>query len=208
MSKEYAKLYTPVFQAAFTKGLFVPQQNDAGQDRYSLTAIWTPARFDAEQVALWKIMFGELDKACMTAFGCTWKKLPKMMKTGIRNGNEPGTPQQTLDGFGPGTWFASLASTQMPTVIDARTQQPIGPSWNNANAVFAGCYMDATYSVYTFKNKSSGVAIGLRSLRKIGEGKRLDGGSDASRDFADRPIPGGYADEQHETPADDDEIPF
>ena len=61
----------------------------------------------------------------------------------------------------------------------------IGPEEGNADEIYAGCYCRATVTVYSYDNRSKGVAIGLMNVQKVKDGERLDSRTDAAGDFDD-----------------------
>ena len=205
-----AYLITPTFRGSFTRDLFKPQKNDAGQDRWSVTAIWTPSKFTKREKALWKALIAELDTQCLATFKKKWSDLPANIKKGIRDGEE----KDGYPGFGAGTVFATLSTTQAPKISNIDGDM-ISQTLGNADDIYPGVYLRAVVETYTYTTVGKGVALGLRKVQKVGDCKDDErfagGGSDAEADelLANEPIDREWL-EAHEAAADDDsdDIPF
>lgn len=172
MAKDSKKvLMTPPFLVAFPS-LFEKSSYDDSTPKYSVTAVWTPAKFSAQDKALWQAILRELEDASQAAFKKPWKDLPENNR-GIRDGKH-----KDLEGFGEGTRFANLSTLLQPGVFDLS-----GNAIMDSEEVYAGCIGQATVNIYSYNNKSKGTAIGLRNFRLIKKGKRIDGRGDGAKDF-------------------------
>jgi hypothetical protein len=209
MAKEKVKLTTPVFRGAFTQGVFEKREGkDGGKPKYSLTAIWTPNDFSAKDKALWSAIKAQMDAECMRVFKMSWADCKRPVddggiegfKSGIRNGKS----KADLDGFGEGTFFATLSSQYAPGVVDVN-KDTISKEEDNTDEVYAGAYYRATVGVYAYSNKRKGVAIGLNNLQKIKDGERLDGRGNVGDDF-DEEVDSSWIESNE--PSLDDDIPF
>jgi hypothetical protein len=185
---EAIKLTTPLFRIGFPSVFEArSMEGDAGgTPKYGLTAIWKPADFTEKDKRLYAAIKAALDTECKRVFKKDWatcKADIEGFKTGLRNG-----ANKELDGFGPGTVFASLSSKFSPGVVD-RNKEEVSPAEGNADLVYAGAYARATVGVYAYSNKGKGVAIGLNNLQLIKYDPevtgRLDGRGNAGDDFDD-----------------------
>lgn len=186
MAKEKATVFiSPAFTLGYHEALFTPQQgtNEAGEPsgppKYGLKAIWTPAKFTERDKELWATLLSELDRVSLAKFKKGWKKLPANIKKGLRDGMED------EEYCGEGTMFASLTSIHPIGVINAAGDE-ISAAAGNASQLYNGCVCRAQLSVYTFDvPKARGVAIGIRNLQKLVDGKRIGGGQTAKQAFSD-----------------------
>lgn len=176
------KLTTPVFRASFVESLFkarASSDNPDAKPKFGLAAIWTPGEFSVKEKDLWRNLLKELDRAAQHEFAKPWKELSKLdIKTGLRDG----AGKADYAGYGEGTRYASLTSYDPPGVCD-KNKKDISPEDGNTDEIYAGCYCRATVVVYPYNNKGKGVAIGLRNIQKVGDGKRLDNRTAAKDDF-------------------------
>lgn len=164
------KLITPVFRLSFPALFQMQSGPDGGNPRYGCCAIWRPADFTAPEKKLWAAMLAALDEISRERFKKPWKELPSTFKRGIR----PGTDKEGWNGFGEGTYFASLTSKMRPGVMDEK-RELVGPEHDNAELMFPGCYCRATVNPYSYDNIGKGVALGLRSIQRVnGNAERLD----------------------------------
>lgn len=191
--KESIKLTTPVFRVAFPS-VFEKSSFQGSAEKYSLTAIWTPRLFTPKDKELWKKLMAELDRVSRESFKLPWKDLTKNYNTGIRDGRE----KVDMDGFGEGTYFATLSTTVQPGIVD-RFGEPI----TDKDDIFPGVYCQASVNIYSYNNLSKGVAIGLRNLKKIKDGPRLDGRGDASKDFSDDDLDDSWLEEHTDSLLED-----
>lgn len=197
---------TPVFRGAFLN-LFEAramqnQDGSQGKPKFGLTAIWDYSKFTDGDKLRWKAMAGLMDEACMAKFKKPYSAFKDLgnFKKAIRKGEE----KPDLNGFGPGTYFASLTTQRMPSIVD-KDGNPIGPAHGNAHLVYPGAYFQASVNAYGYDNKGKGVAIGLMNLRLVGNGPRLDSYTTATEDF-DGETDMGWLSEQEK--AMDDEVAF
>lgn len=167
------RVITPVFRVSFPS-VFEAKSFDGGAPKFSVSAVWDPAKFTAKEKALWDQMMGLADEASLERFKKKMNDLPGNFKKAIRDGAE----KADLAGYGDGTFFANLSSKMKPGVID-RDQSPI----TNPDEFYPGCYARATITAYSYDNKGKGVAFGLQNLQKVADGERLDSRTDAAEDF-------------------------
>lgn len=170
----YAKLVTPIFRASFPQ-LFVPKAMQEGQAlKYSVSAVFDPAKFNAADKARWAAIVAMCDEASMDKFKKKIAALPSTFKRPIRDGAE-----KELAGYGEGKMFANLSSKMKPGVVDTDGNDV------ESDDIYPGCYMRATVSAYAYDvNGGRGVALGLQNARKVRDGERLDSRTDASSDFS------------------------
>lgn len=177
----FTKYMTPVFRLTFWHNSMFKagRMNEAASYKFGCTAIWTPAEFGANDKVLWTALTKALDEKAQEFFKKPWKQLPADVKRGLRNGEE-----KDFDGFGKGTWFANLTTTERPGVVDM-AKKVISPEEGNADQLYPGCYCRATVTVYGYNKVGKGVAIGLSNLQKVKDGDRLDNRVAAENDFDD-----------------------
>jgi hypothetical protein len=195
--KDIIKLTTPVFRVAFPS-VFEKAAFDGSAEKYSLTAIWTPRLFKGNEPDLWKKMGAELQRQSKEVLKRDWKDISSD-KRGLRNGKE----KPDLEGFGDGTMFASLSTLIQPAVFDLNGQKIM-----DADEIYAGCFCRAVVNVYAYDNKSKGTAFGLRTLQKVKDGPRLDGGAGGSVDDFDGGVDDSWMEQHTDSLTLDDEIPF
>lgn len=176
---EFKKVITPVFRGSFLAlAAARAQKNEDGSDgkeKFGLSAIWTPDKFTEADKKRWAAMIGILDEAARAGFNKSYKDLSAdLFKKGLRKGDGKEEP-----GYGPGTIFCSLTSTQKPGIVD-KDGAPMNPA-----DLYSGAYFRATVHAYSFKNKSKGVALGLNNLQFVAHGERLDNRASAAEDFGD-----------------------
>lgn len=208
---EMKKLVTPVFRASFPE-LFEAKSFDGGKPKFGLSAVWTPAKFSASDKKRWAAIMAALDEASMDRFKKKWDKLPANFKTGVRDGAE----KADLEGYGEGTMFANITSMMRPGVVDVEKHiiakdgaereklEADGKDVSDklgSEAIYPGCYMRATVTVYSYDNKGKGVALGLQNVQKVADGERLDSRTNAEDDFDDD-VDERWLDEGEETAAD------
>jgi len=195
--KETIKLTTPVFRVAFPS-VFEKSSYQGSAEKYSLTAIWTPKTFGPRDKELWKALLAEMERASQDAFKKSWKAIPSNNR-GIRDGVEKGD----MDGFGEGTFFATLSTLVEPGVFDRNGNQIV-----DKDEIYPGVFARATVNVYAYNNMSKGVAIGLRNLQKVKDGPRLDGRGDGAKDFADNELDESWLEEHTDSLLGDTELDF
>lgn len=197
---EVEKYVTPVFRGSFVN-VFSPQSVDGGEPKYGLSAVWEPKKFGPKDKKRWNAMMNALDAESKRAFKKGLKELPGNYKKGVRDGAE----KESLEGYGPGTKFASLTSKMRPGVVDMNGND-ISPEEGNADEVYSGAYFQATVTVYSYDNKNKGVSLGLYNLRKVKDGPRLDLRTNAAEDFEDdSELDDGWLDEDEDDDLDNDE---
>lgn len=176
MSKNLGKFLTPVFRVAFPK-VFELDTYGGGAGKYTLDAIWEPAKFSANDKKLWQELLKGMDTACLDTFKKKRLELPSTHRLGIRDGEE-----KTAEGYGAGKVFAKLASNKPFGVVDIE-RRAISPAEGNAHELYAGCYARAFVRPYTFNDQGKGVRLVILSLQKVGDGPQLGGGSNAAAEF-------------------------
>jgi len=167
------RVTTPVFRVSFP-AVFEAKAFDGGPPKFSVSAVWDPAKFTKRERELWDAMMGLCDEASMDRFKKKMNDLPSNFKKAIRDGAE----KADLQGYGEGTFFANLSSKMQPGLID-KDRHPI----ISADDFYPGCYARATVTAYSYDNKGKGVAMGLQNLQKVADGERLDSRTDAADDF-------------------------
>lgn len=169
------KVQTPVFRVSFPQ-VFVPGSFEGGPPKYSVSAVWTPAKFTAREKELWVAMLAMADEVSLDRFKKKMSDLPGNFKRALRDGAE----KADMAGYGEGTMFANLSSKMKPGIIDVGRNAIL-----DADEFYPGCYARGTITCYSYDNKGKGVAFGLQNLQKIGDGDRLDSRTDAADDFGD-----------------------
>jgi hypothetical protein len=167
------KLMTPVFRVAFPS-VFVPTAPPGSDKRqYSVTMLFTPANFTAEEKVLW----AEIKKAAAAVATEKWpKELPKGLMSPFRDGVE----KQEYDGFGAGVVFVRAATKDKPGVIDMAKNKI-----EDQEDFYGGCYARATInpSAWTYLGKH-GVKFWLNNIQKVREGEPFGGRTRATDDFS------------------------
>lgn len=191
MSKPFVKYLTPVFRLSFHSLFELPKQKDDStfdNNKYYATAIWTPSLFTENDKKAWVAIRKGLNDLSLERFKIAFDKLPANYKKGLRDGEE----KADIEGYGPGTIFATLSTRNRPGVVNANLD-PINSALGNTDEVYSGCYARAFVSFYAYDNKSKGIGIGLQSLQKVADGSRFDRKTDAVDDFAGVDIDAEYA---------------
>jgi hypothetical protein len=192
--KDIIKIKTPVFRVAFPF-VFEPSSYDGGNEKYSLCAIWTPSQFGKKDKERWQELRAELDRVSRDAFKTAWKDLGRGYNIGLRDGKE----KADVEGFGDGTYFATLSTQVKPGIVDIQ-----GNDITSKDEFYPGVYAQGTVNIYSYNNKSKGVAIGLRNLLKVKDGPRLDGRGSASGDFDPDDIDESWLEEHTDSLLNDD----
>lgn len=168
-----AKVLTPVFRVSFPS-VFEASSYEGGAPKYSVCAVWEPAKFTAKDKALWDAMMALADSVSVEKFKKKLAALPANFKKPFRDGTE----KEGLTGFGEGKIFANLSSKMRPGIIFL-DNTPL----TDSEDFYPGCYARATVTAYAYDNVGKGVALGLQNLQKIKDGDRLDSRTEASDDF-------------------------
>jgi hypothetical protein len=137
--------------------------DDKAEAKYGLTAVFDPSKFNDKDKERWKALKNALNKASMEAFGKPWDKLP-MAKRGLRNNVMPDTGEKKFDFMPESAYFANITSKNRPGVVDIN-KDDIGPEHGNDDSVYSGCFATATVNVFSYNNKSKGVALSLNNVR-------------------------------------------
>lgn len=202
--KEVIKRTTPPFIAAFTQGVWEAQPGqDGGPPKYNLTAIWNPTQFNAKDQALWKLIKDDLNAETTKAFDVPWdpaKLAEENIKAGLR---KPDKKKRELDGFKePGIVFATLSSKFPFGVVDVR-KNDINEEEGNQDLLYPGCLCRAKVNVYSYDNKSKGVAIGIYALQVIVSDEkrypRLDNRTSAAEEFEGDDYDASWLDQAEES---------
>lgn len=179
-------IIVPLFRANYVNIDEPRAMQDGGVLQYSLSASWDFPNFSPFAKKRWGALMKEMDRVSVAAFGKPWKDLPGNFKKGIRGNDE----RENRAGFPEGGFFASLtAGVKYPpgvVVYDREEKKNVPvPRENVGQVVYSGCYCEATVAVYPYDNNGGkGLALGLRNIRKIADGERLDGSASAVEDFA------------------------
>jgi hypothetical protein len=200
--KDVITYTTPPFIAAFTQGVFEAQDGpDGGPKKFNLTAIWTPKKFTEKDQRLWKLIREGLEAEAQAKFKMAWTELGE---AGIKTGLRKGEAKKDLEGFGPGTIFATLSSKYEPSVCDIN-KDDVSPADGNDDLVRPGALMRAKVRIYSYANKGKGVGLGIQSLQVISADEdkypRLDHRTSAADDFGDDDdsLDGSYLDQAEES---------
>jgi len=185
MAKDMKKLLTPVFRVSFPS-VFEASSYEGGVPKFSVSAVWEPARFTDKEKVLWKAMYDLADEVCMAKFKKKAGSLPANFKRGFRDGEE----KADLTGYGPGKVFAALSSKMRPGVIGL-DRAPI----TDPDEFYPGCYARATITCYAYDNVGKGYAFGLNNLQKIRDGERLDSKTDPEEDFGEAEVDSAWLDD-------------
>jgi hypothetical protein len=180
-----AKVLTPVFRVSFPS-VFEASSYEGGAPKYSVCAVWEPAKFTAKDKALWDAMMALADSVSVEKFKKKLSALPANFKKPFRDGAE----KEGLTGFGEGKIFANLSSKMRPGIIFLDNTPLTDPE-----DFYPGCYARATVTAYAYDNVGKGVALGLQNLQKIKDGDRLDSRTDASDDFGGEEVDESWLDE-------------
>lgn len=167
------KLLTPVFRVSFPS-VFEASSYEGGAPKFSVCAVWEPAKFTAKDKELWKAMQDLADKVSVDKFKKKLAALPANFKKPFRDGEE----KADLVGFGAGKIFSNLSSKMRPGLIFL-DRTPI----TDPEDFYPGCYARATITAYAYDNVGKGVALGLQNLQKIKDGERLDSRTNPEDDF-------------------------
>lgn len=172
------KLLTPVFRVSFPS-VFEASSYEGGAPKYSVCAVWEPAKFTPKDKALWTAIQALADDVSVEKFKKKLAALPGNFKKPFRDGEE----KADLTGFGAGKVFSNLSSKQRPGLIMLD-----GTPITDPEDFYPGCYARATITAYAYDNVGKGVALGLQNLQKIKDGERLDNRTDPNDDFGNAEV--------------------
>lgn len=159
-------------RAIWTDGLFKPQKNDQGVEKYGCTLLWpktnvaltTKMKQVCEQVALdsWKEKTAQLVQN-------------QLVKLPLLDGDGPQGVSKKTGERRPeyvGHWFIRPQSVNKPTTVD-RAVLPAGP-----DVIYSGCYVNAVVNVYAYDHPKSGLglSVGLSMVQFARDGERVGGG--------------------------------
>lgn len=179
---EKKKLITPIFVARFIN-LYSPMKNMKESDprvRYGLTAVFTPAKFSPKDKLRWKAMQEAGAELFQSAFKKSMEKAPSTYKKAFRDGEE----KEELGGFGAGTIFLNMTSTLRPQVVDTDGVTVITKEEASVK-LYDGVFCRGSGNFFSFDGDGKGIAFGLNNVKKVKDGERMDGRTDASEDFED-----------------------
>lgn len=218
------RIITPRFRVSFPdvfeKRVFQGQGEESG--RYSCAALFegfsvgplktggtgtqikAPDSWSEKEKGYWKAIFDECNRVSIEAFKKPMSELDRgVYKLPFHRGEE----KEYYTGYGPGIVYVTMSAKKVkPQVVHQRDINiGIGP-----DELYAGCYARATVTPFAFTNIGKGIALGLNSIKKLGEGERLDSvcsaaddfGSD-TEEFADEGADSGGA---ADAPADEEEF--
>lgn len=170
------KVVTPVFRVSFNK-IFRPDQNERGQNVYSITAIFDS---DADLKAM-----EQLVKETREA---------KYQKKVIPNFREPF--RKGVDSEYDLSKYPEYKGKIICTFKSyGRVVRVIGPDKQeilDEEDFYSGCYARAAITAFTYDQQGNkGVSFGLASLMKVKDGERLAGSvSNPEDDFKEFPVEG------------------
>ena len=170
-----SKMITPPFVGSFVTLLEPsrPPGTDAAL-KYSITIVLP------KDDKFWK----EVDKAMQQCAKDKFGKIPKGLKTPVKDGDESDFGHE-----GMYTLMASAKEDRKPEIVGADLQ-PI----MDAKEIYSGAIYRASITPYAWSHQvgGKGVSFGLSNVMKVADGEPLDGRTKASSDFAD------FADEDSE----------
>ena len=185
MSTTSSKLMTPVFRVSFP-AVFEASSYEGGTPKFSVCAVWEPAKFTERDKLLWDAILAAADTVSVDKFKRKLATLPGNFKKPIRDGEE----KAGMTGFGAGMVFSNLSSKMRPGLIGLD-----GTPITNPEDFYPGCYARATISCYGYDNVGKGVAFGLQNLQKIKDGERLDNRTDPTVDFGGAAVEDAWLEE-------------
>lgn len=182
MSKPEKKMaiITPVFRVSFPHLVTAqpPMDPTSGSDpKFGLMAIFEPRLIvDPKEKERWKDIMADLNRACIKKFAQPLASMPANFKRPWHKGDEKPQYGMTADMV-----FFNLTSKLKPQMMAADGKTII----TDGSKFYPGCYARASVNGFGFKNRSSGVALGLGNLKFIKDGERLDNRLDATVEFED-----------------------
>jgi hypothetical protein len=95
-----------------------------------------------------------------------FKKVPAKCRRPLRDGEE----KEDKDGYGPGVMFISAASKRRPQVVD---RDPSIPLVEADGRPYAGCYVNAIISLWSYDHKlgGKGVSANLLAVQFLKDGE-------------------------------------
>ena len=163
------KVTTPEFRASYVH-VFHPKKNENGEDRYSISMIFSKSTD-----------ITELKRAALKVAKETWgPDVVKLIKAGrIKLPFRDGDVEREDDEAYEDSIFCNAASNRKPGVVDRKLNYIVDPEDFNS-----GDYARATINFFTFdRSGNKGVGVGLLNIQKLKSGERLGGGVSADRDF-------------------------
>lgn len=202
MSKKEKRpsLKTPVGRLCFP-AIFEKEKQMEGATtppKYAATIVFDKTYLTAnkDEMARFNAIRTAADAVCREKFKKSLKDATAAIArfwTPFRDGAE----KAHLDGYGEGTLFFKASSRNRPGAVGPDGKTPI----DDAEALYAGCYVRISVSPYAFDNKMKGVGIGLNNVMFIRDGDRLSGGVNAEDDFGEFAMEG--VTESSDTDSDD-----
>ena len=162
--------------------VFVPQENDQGEEKYSVCVL-IPKK-DTDTV---KLVEEAVEAAKQKGKASNWGgKIPAKCKSPLRDGDEdrPDDPNYA------GMYFINCNSRNKPGVRVLENGQVVEAL--GTEDFYSGCWGAVTLNFFPYggaadkKSKGNmGVGAGLNNLIKTRDDERLAGGTDADADFSD-----------------------
>jgi len=181
-SERSEKIVTGEFIVSWPR-VFVPQKNEAGNDKYSLNMLFeknseTIKTLSALAVDVAKAKWGNKVKLVAKwdeeEADDTWVVHP------FRDGDKKARRKPDLYGTYKGKIALSASCTNVPPGIADSYKDPATGKIkiiDNPNDFYAGCIARATINLYTSDHKGiKRVCVGLHNLQKLKDGDRLAGG--------------------------------
>lgn len=164
---------TPVATLSFPS-LFAPKINRAypnNPPQFNATFLIpkTQGGFDVSNDPAVAHIYAACHAAGVEKFGTAYNPHGKNMMP-VKDGDV--MAREKNDPFYAGKWVinASAKAEFPPMVVDANLQQFVDKA-----EVYAGCQVVGALSPFAYNTVGAGVSLGLRGVKKVGEGKRLDG---------------------------------
>ncbi|MEC0340053.1 DUF2815 family protein [Bacillus sonorensis] len=151
--------------------IFQPHAIEEGQEpKYSMSIIIPKS--DKETLKKIKAAVEAAKQAGASKWG---GKIPKNLKTPLRDGDEERPDQEEY----AGAYFLNASSKTRPGVVDAHLNEII-----DSEEVYSGCYGRVSINFYPFNTAGNkGIACGLNNVQKWEDGDYLGGRSRAQDDF-------------------------
>lgn len=143
--------------------VFEPYSAQVGQEpKYSLSVIIP--KTDKKTIAAINAAIEVAKEEGKSKWG---GKIPKMLKTPLRDGDE----EREDDPNYAGCYFFNCSSKRAPGVVNKAAQRII-----DADEVYSGCYGRVQVSFYAFSaSGNNGIAAGLQNVQKLEDGDPLGG---------------------------------
>jgi hypothetical protein len=205
---------TPPFVINFPR-LFDPELDDFDREVRSATAIFNPANFPDyakkfvkpelrkakidEWTAQWKELRSTFFKIARDKFKCTDPKTWRadLREKEIRPGLRDGKTKADMAGYGEGTQFFNMKSTQEFEVID-RMGNAISKEEGNTKEIYSGAVCRAVVVVMPYEvDGGRGITVYIQSVQKLADGPRIDNRKSAKEAF-DEDFESSFLDDEAE----------